>query len=71
VACCLIWLLFHFDIHNAFQSTLDDGDINRNCSWLQINNTWIDYIQDCKPKWYPKVATLLETHDITGLAAEM
>jgi hypothetical protein len=27
VACCLMWFLFHFDIHNTFQSTPDDGDI--------------------------------------------
>jgi hypothetical protein len=28
VGCCLAWLLFHFDIHNAFQSTPDDGNIH-------------------------------------------
>jgi hypothetical protein len=44
VACCLSWMLYHFDIHNAFQSTPDKGDINGNHSWLQISTIWIDYI---------------------------
>jgi hypothetical protein len=35
VACCLDWLLYHFDIRNAFQSTPDTGDIHGNRSWLQ------------------------------------
>jgi hypothetical protein len=42
--------LFHFDIHNTFQSTPDAGDINGNCLWLQINTMWLDYIQECKPE---------------------
>jgi hypothetical protein len=49
VACCLMLLLFHFDIHNAFQSTPDAGDIHGNCSWLQINMLWLEYIHEGKP----------------------
>jgi hypothetical protein len=30
VACYLNWQLFHFDVHNAFQSTTDPGDIHGN-----------------------------------------
>jgi hypothetical protein len=44
VACCLMWMLYHFDIHNAFQSTPDKGDINGNWSWLQINTMRLDYL---------------------------
>ena len=31
VSCCLAWMLFDSDIHNAFQSTPDKGNIHGNC----------------------------------------
>jgi hypothetical protein len=71
VACCLAWLLFHFDIHNAFQSTPDAGDIHGNRSWLQINHLWLDYIRECKPEMWTKVSDLLQTHSVDELAVEM
>jgi hypothetical protein len=37
VACYLNWQLFHFDVHNAFQSTPDPGDIHGNRAYLKIN----------------------------------
>jgi hypothetical protein len=62
---------YHFNIHNAFQSTPDTGDINGNCSWLQINNMWLDYICKCKPEWWPRVQNLLNKHSVEDLAVEM
>jgi hypothetical protein len=71
VGCCLAWLLFHFDIHNAFQSTPDDGDIHGNRSWLRINSLWLEYIRECKPDWWPQVQSLLKKHSVNDLAIEM
>jgi hypothetical protein len=71
IACCLSWQLCHFDIHNAFQSTPDKGDINGNRSWLQISNIWIDSICDWKPEMWPQVKQLLKTHTVDELAVEM
>jgi hypothetical protein len=34
VACYLNWQLYHFDVHNAFQSTPDPGDIHGNRAYL-------------------------------------
>jgi hypothetical protein len=71
VGCCLAWLIFHFDIHNAFQSTPDDGDIHGNRSWLRINTLWLEYIRECKPDWWPNVQSLLQRHSVDELAVEM
>jgi hypothetical protein len=49
VACYLTWQLFHFDVHNAFQSTPDPGDIHGNRAYLRI-----------KPNWWIKVKDLLD-----------
>jgi hypothetical protein len=71
VGCCLGWSFYHFDIHNAFQSTPDDGDIHGNRSWLQISNLWLEYIRERKPAWWPKVEALLTKHSVHELAVEM
>jgi hypothetical protein len=34
VACYLNWQLYHFDVHNAFQTTPDPGDIHGNRAYL-------------------------------------
>jgi hypothetical protein len=52
VACYLNWRLFHFDVHNAFQSTPDPGDIYGNRAYLRINREWLDYIKLHKPDWW-------------------
>jgi hypothetical protein len=62
VAACLIFEYFHFDIHNAFQSTPDHGDINGNHTWLKINCTWLDYIVNVNPQWWPQASALLRDH---------
>jgi hypothetical protein len=71
VACYLKWQLFHFDVHNAFQSTPDPGDIHGNGAYLQINREWLEYIKLHKPDWWIHVAKLLQTHSIGELAVEM
>jgi hypothetical protein len=71
VGCCLGWSFYHFDIHNAFQSTPDDGDIHGNRSWLQISPLWLEYIRERKPEWWPKIETLLTKHTVHELAVEM
>jgi hypothetical protein len=71
VAACLKFEYFHFDIHNAFQSTPDPGNINGNCTWLKINCTWLDYIRERKPEWWPQVVALLPHHPVEGLAVPM
>jgi hypothetical protein len=51
IACYLAWLIFHFDIHNAFQ-TCPDNSPESERTWLHINQTWLDFYQ--KPysnKW--------------------
>jgi hypothetical protein len=67
----LCWCLVHFDIHNDFQSTPDEGDINGNLSWLSISDFWLDYIRDCKPDRWMQVEHLLEAHSVDELAVEM
>jgi hypothetical protein len=71
VGCCLRWSIFHFDIHNAFQSTPDDGDIHGNRSWLQISSIWLEYIRESKPEWWPQIELLLQKHSVNELAVEM
>jgi hypothetical protein len=71
VVSCLCFESFHFDIHNAFQSTPNPGNINGNCTWLKINCTWIEYIQELKPKWWPAVSALLRDHSVEELAVLM
>ncbi len=71
IAACLQFEFFHFDIHNAFQSTPDPGDINGNKTWLRINDTWIDYIRERKPEWWPEIDALLKDHPVSALAVPM
>jgi hypothetical protein len=71
IACCLSWMLFHFDIHNGFQSTPDQGNINGNLSWLRISDIWLNYIRENKLEWWPQVEQLLKTHSVDELAVEM
>jgi hypothetical protein len=67
IACYLSWNLYHFDIHNAFQSTPDQGDINGNLLWLRISGIWLDYI--CE--WWPQVEKLLKKHSVDELAVKI
>jgi hypothetical protein len=71
VACYLDWQLFHFDVHNAFQSTPDPGDIHGNRAYLRINREWLEYIKLHKPEWWIRVKELLQTNSIGDLAVEM
>jgi hypothetical protein len=71
VACYLVWQLFHFDVHNAFQSTPDPGGIHGNCAYLRINRAWLEYIKLNKPEWWLRVKELLQTHLIGDLAVKM
>jgi hypothetical protein len=41
VSCCLQMKVYHFDIHNAFQSTPDAGGKRGNMTWLKINSSWL------------------------------
>jgi hypothetical protein len=71
VACYLNWQLFHFDVHNAFQSTPDPGDIHGNHVYVRICCKWLEYIKLHKPEWWIHVAKLLQTHSIDELAVEI
>jgi hypothetical protein len=67
-----VCLLFHFHIHNAFQSTPDDGDIHAGkCSWLQIKRLWLEYIHKSKPEWWQQIESLLNKHSVDKLAVKM
>jgi hypothetical protein len=51
IACYLAWLIFHFDIHNAFQKCPDNFPESER-TWLCINQTWLDfYHKQCPNKW--------------------
>jgi hypothetical protein len=71
VACYLNWQLFHFDVHNAFQSTPDPGDIHGNRAYLRVNREWLEYIKLHKPEWWIRVKELLQTNSNGDLAVEM
>jgi hypothetical protein len=59
VACFLAWNIFHFDIHNAFQTCPDDvPDEDR--TWLRINQTWLDYYRERHPLDWPAVQALID-----------
>jgi hypothetical protein len=38
---------------------------------LQISTIWLEYIQECKPDWWPQVKNLLAKHSVNDLAVEM
>jgi hypothetical protein len=65
------WQLFHFDVHNAFQSTPDPGDIHRNRAYLKINRECLEFIKLHKPEWWDQVKNLLSKHTVGELAGEM
>ena len=71
VSCCLTMKVYHFDIHNASQSTPDTGDERGNRTWLKINASWLEFIRTRKPEWWPAIEELLKTHTIDDLAVEM
>jgi hypothetical protein len=71
VACYLNWQLFHFDVHNTFQSTPDPGDIHENRAYLKINREWLEFIKLHKPEWWDQVKNLLSKHFGDKLAVEM
>jgi hypothetical protein len=71
VACYLNWQLFHFDVHNSFQSTPDPGDIHGDRAYLRINREWLEYIKLHKPDWWIQVQKLLQRHSIGELAVGM
>jgi hypothetical protein len=56
VGCYLGWQFFHFDVHNAFQSTTDDGDEDGCQTWCRVNRQWLDYIEEKRPEWWPAVS---------------
>jgi hypothetical protein len=71
ITCYLNWQLFYFDVHNAFQSTPDPGDIHGNRTYLRIHREWLEYIKLHKPNWCDKVKNLLSNHSVGELALEM
>jgi hypothetical protein len=54
------------DVHNAFQSTPDPGDIHDNRAYLRINREWLEFIKHHKPEWWHKVKDLLAKHSVSG-----
>jgi hypothetical protein len=71
VAYYLNWQLFHFDVHNAFQSTPNPGDIHGNRAYLKINREWLEFIKLHKPEWWDQVKNLLSKHSVDELPMEM
>jgi hypothetical protein len=71
IACYRNWQLFHFDVHNAFQSAPDPGDIHGNRAYLRVNREWLEFIKLHKPNWWEKVKSLLSKHSPHELAVEM
>jgi hypothetical protein len=55
VGCYLGWQSFHFDIHNAFQSTPNSGDDQGQPTWLRVNAQWLEYICEKNPARWPAV----------------
>jgi hypothetical protein len=45
IACYLAWLIFHFEIHNAFQ-TCPDNSPESERTWLCINQTWLAFYRE-------------------------
>ena len=61
IACFLMWSIYHFDIHNAFQ-TCPDNSPETGRTWLRINQTWLDYYRERFPEKWPAIQTLLDQH---------
>jgi hypothetical protein len=51
--------LFHFDIHNSFQ-TCPDTSPEAERTWLQINQTWLDYYRKRHPTKWPVIEALIQ-----------
>jgi hypothetical protein len=59
IVCFLMWLIFHFNIHNAFQTCPDDSpECERTC--LQINQIWLSYYHERYPDKFKEIAALLK-----------
>jgi hypothetical protein len=71
VGCYLGWQFFHFDVHNAFQSTPDTGDEHGQPTWLRVNAQWLEYIKEKKPDWWPAVQLSLQGRRPEDLAVPM
>jgi hypothetical protein len=54
-----MWLIFHFNIHNAFQTCPDDLPEHER-TWLQINQKWHDYYHERYPDNFKEIAALLK-----------
>jgi hypothetical protein len=59
VACFLMRLIFHFDIHNAFQTCPDDSP-DQERTWLQINQIWLEYYHELYPEKFQEIKILLK-----------
>jgi hypothetical protein len=59
VACFLMWLIFHFDIHKAFQTCPDDSP-DRERTWLRINQIWLDYYHESYPEKFKEIEIQLK-----------
>jgi hypothetical protein len=71
ISCFLAWRIFHFDIHNAFQTCPDDSPAAER-TWLQINQTWLDYYQEQHPTKWPVIEALIQQgYCIEQFAVEM
>jgi hypothetical protein len=71
VSAFLGWNIFHFDIHNAFQ-TCPDNVSEQDRTWLCINQTWLDFYREHHPLEWPKIQALLDKkHRPEQFAVEM
>ena len=71
IACFLAWLIFHFDIHNAFQTCPDKSPAAER-TWLRINQTWLNFFHERFPEQWPEIQKLLDqNHRPEQFAVEM
>jgi hypothetical protein len=71
VGCYLGWQFFHFNVHNACQSTPDSGDDQGRPTWLRVNAQWLDYVREKVPAWWPAVEQALRGRRPKDLAVPM
>jgi hypothetical protein len=66
------WKIFHFDIHNAFQTCPNDAPDGKS-TWLRINQTWLDYYRERYPAKWADIELLIkqEGHRPEQFAVEM
>jgi Reverse transcriptase (RNA-dependent DNA polymerase) len=71
IASFLGWIIFHFDIHNAFQTCPNESPEGKR-TWLSINQTWLDYYRERYPSKWPDIELLLKQgHRPEQFALEM